>query len=156
MHRTLPVWHHSSIHPFVLQVACHRFYPKSVVKNWNSKFITVSGSRLACGSTKDKTMSRAFGHDVADGDFDKSIPLEGCIPRAVAEHAGRKHVMAVAFPNFSFLPEEFFAFEDPAKRDACMQRLQVRACVAVRSLVPLEAAHVYRAAHCRARALLIC
>ena len=135
MHRTLPVWHHSSIHPLDLQVACHRFYPKSAVKNWNSKFITVSGSRLACGSTKDKTMSRAFGHGVADGDFDKSIPLEGCIPRAVAEHAGRKHVMAVAFPNFSFLPEEFFAFEDPAKRDACMQRLQVLACKAVRALL---------------------
>ena len=135
MHRTLPVWHHSAIHPLDLQVACHRFYPKSVVKNWNSKFITVSGSRLACGSTKDKTMSRAFGHGVADGDFDKSIPLEGCIPRAVAEHAGRKHVMAVAFPNFSFLPEEFFAFEDPAKRDACMQRLQVLACKAVRALL---------------------
>ena len=100
-------------------------------------------------------MSRAFGHGVADGDFDKSIPLEGCIPRAVAEHAGRKHVMAVAFPDDS-LPEEVFAFQDSATRDACMQRLQVRACVAVRSLVPLEAAHVYRAAHCRARALLIC
>ena len=135
MHRTLPVWHHSSIHPFDLQVACHRFYPKSVVKNWNSKFITVSGSRLACGSTREKTLSRAFGHGVADGDFDKSIPLEGCIPRAVAEHAGRKHVMAVAFPNFSFLPEEVFAFEDPAKRDACMQRLQVRACKAVRAFL---------------------
>ena len=135
MHRTLPVWHHSAIHPLDLQVACHRFYPKSVVKNWNSKFITVSGSRLACGSTREKTMSRAFGHGVADGDFDKSIPLEGCIPRAVAEHAGRKHVMAVAFPNFSFLPEEFFAFEDPAKRDACMQRLQVLACKAVRALL---------------------
>ena len=155
MHRTLPVWHHISIHPLDLQVACHRFYPKSAVKNWNSKFITVSGSRLACGSTKDKTMSRAFGHGVADGDFDKSIPLEGCIPRAVAEHAGRKHVMAVAFPDDS-LPEEVFAFQDSATRDACMQRLQVRACVAVRSLVPLEAAHVYRAAHCRVRALLIC
>ena len=135
MHRTLPVWHHSAIHPLDLQVACHRFYPKSVVKNWNSKFITVSGSRLACGSTREKTMSRAFGHGVADGDFDKSIPLEGCIPRAVAEHAGRKHVMAVAFPNFSFLPEEFFAFQDPAKRDACMQRLQVLACKAVRALL---------------------
>ena len=89
-------------------------------------------------------MSRAFGHGVADGDFDKSIPLEGCNPRAVAEHAGRKHVIAVAFPNYSFLPEEVFAFQDSATRDACMQRLQVRACVAMRAVL----------CHCRQRTFI--
>ena len=118
-------------HPNVLQVSCHRFYPKSLFKVWDSKFIVVSGSRLACGSTRDKTLSRAFGLDVLDGDLDKSLPLAGCIPRAIADHAGRRNVMVVAFPGNPFIPEQCFAFEESATRDAFMQRLQVRDHVAV-------------------------
>ena len=93
--------------------------------SWDSVFIAVGSSSFAFGSTREKAVARAEA-PTAD-DSDKVIPLQGCHPRAVAQHAGRAHVIAIAVPTaFKTIPEQCFAFENDITRDAFMQKLQVR------------------------------
>jgi hypothetical protein len=93
---------------------------------WDSTNLSIGKKLIGIGSTKDKTLMRALGLDVAAGDRKKSVSFANCIPRAVAEHAGRQYVMAVVFNDHS-IAEHFFAFENSAKRDLFMQLLVVRA-----------------------------
>jgi hypothetical protein len=82
--------------------------------------ITVSSSHIGISSSSDKAQARALGRDAAAVQDHKAIPLPGCTVRAVAEHDGRKHVMAIAAPALSQQPEKIFAFGDEATRDAFM------------------------------------
>jgi hypothetical protein len=56
----------------------------------------------------------------------KILPLHSCRATAVAELAGRSHVMAVEFPSATAVPKHHFVFEDRCLRDAFIQRVQVR------------------------------
>ncbi len=67
-------------------------------------FIAIGSHGFAYGSTAKKAFARAFGavweHSFSYGTMNKShkvSPLAVCHARAVAEHAGRSHVMAVTF-----------------------------------------------------------
>ena len=89
-------------------------------------FIAVGSSHIGFGSNSDKAQARALGRDAAAVQDHKAIPLPGCTVRAVAEHDGRKHAMAVAAPALSRQPEKIFAFRDEATRDVFMRAVQVR------------------------------
>jgi hypothetical protein len=126
----------SHINPFLLQIACQRYDSQARFKKWDAVFITIGGYHIGYGSTKDKALTRAFGQIDSEDDCNKTIGLGFCIPRTVAEHDGRKHVIAIAkTPHAAFLAgqsssplyEQFFSFEDTSARDAFMQRLQVAA-----------------------------
>lgn len=108
------------------QVSCHFYDPIARFKHWDSKHLSVGKSLIGIGSTKDKSLMRALGLDVAAGDRKKSVSFANCIPTAVVEHAGLQHVMAVVYNDHS-IDEQFFAFENSAKRDLFMQLLVVRA-----------------------------
>ena len=86
--------------------------------------IAVGSSHIGISSSRDKTVARALGRDAAAVQDHKAIPLPGCTVRAVAEHDGRKHAMAVAAPALS--RPKIFAFRDDAARDAFMRAVQVR------------------------------
>ena len=86
----------------------------------------MSSSHIGISSSSDKAQARALGRDAAAVQDHKAIPLPGCTVRAVAEHDGRKHAMAVAAPALSLQPEKIFAFRDEATRDAFMRAVQVR------------------------------
>ena len=87
-------------------------------------FIAVGSSHIGFGSSSDKALARALSRDTAAVQDHKAIPLPGCTVRAVAEHDGRKHAMAVTAPK---LPQpKIFAFRDDATRDAFMRAVQVR------------------------------
>ena len=88
--------------------------------------IAVGSSHIGFGSSSDKALARALGRDAAAVQDHKAIPLPGCTVRAVAEHDGRKHAMAVAAPALSGPTEKIFAFCDDATRDACMRAVQVK------------------------------
>ncbi len=110
------------------QVACQQFDPDAHFKSWDSVFIAISNKSIIIGSSRDKVLSGALGHSVAAEKARKIIPLAGCSVRAVLEHHGRKHVMAVATPPTSSasMHDSFFSFDDSAARDAFIERLQVR------------------------------
>jgi hypothetical protein len=109
-----------------LQVACHVHDPTARFKSWDAVFIAVGSRHIGFGSSRDKAVARAIGRDAAAVQDHKAIPLSGCTVRAVAEHDGRKHVMAVAAHALSRQPEKIFAFCDDATRDAFMRAVQVR------------------------------
>ena len=109
-----------------MQVSCHVHDPTARFKSWDAAFIAVGSSHIGISSSSDKAQARALGRDAAAVQDDKAIPLPGCTVRAVAEHDGRKHVMAVAAPTLSRQPEKIFAFRDEATRDAFMRAVQVR------------------------------
>ena len=94
--------------------ACHRHDPHGLgfrpFRSWNPVFIAIGSRGFAYGSTAEKAFARAFGavweqaysfHKLTGhSKMDKShkvSPLAVCHARAVAEHAGRSHVMAVTF-----------------------------------------------------------
>ncbi len=85
-------------------------------------FITLGIDRCAYGSSKSQASSRALGRGASADAALYSFTLAGCACRAVAEHAGRKHVMAITSPAFLGV-ERFFAFESSAQRDTFMLRL---------------------------------
>ena len=107
-----------------MQVACHVHDPTARFKSWDAAFIAVSSSHIGFGSSRDKALVRALGRDAAAVQDHKAIPLPGCTVRAVAEHDGRKHAMAVTAPALS--QPKIFAFRDDATRDAFMRAVQVR------------------------------
>ena len=108
-----------------MQVACHVHDPTARFKSWDAVFIAVGSSHIGFGSSSDKALARALSRDAA-AVHHKAIPLPGCTVRAVAEHDGRKHVVAVAAPALSPPTEKIFAFRDDATRDAFMRAVQVR------------------------------
>jgi hypothetical protein len=108
-----------------LQVACQVHDPTALFKSWDDVLIAAGSSFIGFGSSSDKTLSRALSRDAAAVQDNKAIPLPGCTVRAVAEHDGRKHAMAVAAPALSGLTEMIFAFRDDATRDTFMRAVQV-------------------------------
>ena len=107
-----------------MQVDCHVHDPTARFKSWDVVLISVGSSHIGFGSSSDKAQARALGRDAAAVQDHKAIPLPGCTVRAVAEHDGRKHAMAVTAPK---LPQpKIFAFRDDATRDAFMRAVQVR------------------------------
>ena len=92
--------------------------------SWDEVFIAVGSSHIGFGSSSDKALASALSRDAAAVQDHKAIPLRGCTVRAVAEHDGRKHAMAVAAPALS--RPKIFAFHDDATRDAFMRAVQVR------------------------------
>ena len=112
-----------------MQVSCHVHDPTARFKSWDAAFIAVGSSHIGISSSSDKAQARALGRDPAAVQHGKAIPLPGCTVKAVAEHDGRKHVMAVmavAAPALSRQPEKIFAFRDEATRDVFMRAVQVR------------------------------
>ena len=111
-----------------LQVDCHLFDPRAVFKRWDSVFIAVGHRTIGVGSSRDKAVARALRPSVAADEAHRAISLAGCGVKAVAEHAGRKHVMAVSAHRDSSgsAPEFIFAFHDSAARDAVILRVQVQ------------------------------
>jgi hypothetical protein len=109
-----------------LQVDCHVHDPTARFKSWDAAFIAVGSSHIGFSSSSDKAVARALGRDAAAVQDHKAIPLPGCTVRAVTEHDGRKHVMAVAAPTLSRQQEKIFAFHDGATRDAFMRAVRVR------------------------------
>ena len=107
-----------------MQVDCHVHDPTARFKSWDAVLIAVGSSHIGFGSSSDKAVARALGRDAAAVQDHKAIPLPGCTVRAVAEHDGRKHAMAVAAPALS--QPKIFAFRDDATRDAFMRAVQVR------------------------------
>ena len=87
-------------------------------------FIAVGSSHIGFGSSSDKALASALSRDAAAVQDHKAIPLPGCTVRAVAEHDGRKHAIAIAAPALS--RPKIFAFRDDATRDAFMRAVQVR------------------------------
>ncbi len=114
-----------------VQVPCQCYDPTARFKSWDSGFIAVGKSLIGFGSTKEKALLRALGLYVPSTSWlistrkYGSVPCTSCTLKSVAQHFGRQHVLAVAF--LSTIPEQFFAFEDSAKRDAFLQLLSVRA-----------------------------
>jgi hypothetical protein len=107
-----------------LQVACYRYDPKALFKKWDSGFVTISSSRVAHGSAKDKTLDRALGKS-----DDKNVMLiSGFFPRAVDEFAGRAHIIAIDYPSSPSVPVQYVSFEHPAMRDSFLHKLQVCIC----------------------------
>jgi chemotaxis protein histidine kinase CheA len=109
-------------HVFALQVTCQCYDPKALLKKWDSVFITIGIDRCAYGSSKSQALSRAVGRGASADAALNTLTLAGCACRAVAEHAGRKHVMAITSPECLGV-ERFFAFESSAQRDSFMLRL---------------------------------
>jgi hypothetical protein len=109
-----------------LQVSCHVHDPTARFKSWDAAFIAVGSSHIGISSSSDKAQARALGLDPAAVRHDKAIPLPGCTVKAVADHGGRKHVVAVASPALSRQPEKIFAFRDEAMRGTFMRAVQVR------------------------------
>jgi hypothetical protein len=111
-----------------LQVGCHLFDPRAVFKRWDSVFIAVGDRTIGVSSSRDKAVARALRSLVTADEAHKAISLAGCEVKAVAEHAGRKHVMAVSAHRDSSgsAPEFIFAFHDSAARDAVILRVQVQ------------------------------
>ena len=109
-------------HVFALQVTCQCYDPKALLKKWDSVFITIGIDRCAYGSSKSQALSRAVGRGASADAALNTFTLAGCACRAVPEHAGRKHVMAITSPAFLGV-ERFFAFESSAQRDSFMLRL---------------------------------
>jgi hypothetical protein len=111
-----------------LQVGCHLFDPRAVFKRWDSVFIAVGHRTIGVSSSRDKAVARALRPLVAADEAHKAISLAGCGVKAVTEHAGRKHVMAVSAHRDSSgsAPEFIFAFHDSAARDAVILRVQVQ------------------------------
>ena len=109
-------------HVFALQVTCQCYDPKALLKKWDSVFITIGIDRCAYDSSKSQALSRAVGRGASADAALNTFTLAGCACRAVAEHAGRKHVMAITSPAFLGV-ERFFAFESSAQRDSFMLRL---------------------------------
>jgi len=69
---------------------------------------------------------RAIEENLAADDASKCLKIEGCSPRAVDEHEGRRRVMEVSFaPAFS-IPACFFAFQTAEMRDDFMKELQAQ------------------------------
>ena len=100
---------------------CLHHDPRALIKSWDTVFVSLGSNRFAYGSTRSDALSRAA--DAAGNSSDCSTSFAGCTARAIAEHAGRMHVMAITFPFASGI-EHFFAFETSDARDAFMQRLQ--------------------------------
>jgi hypothetical protein len=110
------------------QVASRLFDPGARLKSWDSVFIGVGINCIGIGSSSDKALARALSHSVAADEAHTFISLADCSLKAVAEHAGRKHVMVVSVsPDPSGANRDFiFSFDDPATRDSLILRLQVR------------------------------
>ena len=120
---TQPAVHIQVVHMAAAKlVACHRYDPHARFKNWDSAFIAVSNRSVAFGSAAAKAFDRA--HSAEPDKVEHVTQLEGCCPRAVAAHAGRKHILAVSFSGPPAI-ERFFAFEDMRTRDSFMEKLQV-------------------------------
>jgi hypothetical protein len=111
-------------------VYCHRHDPDALIKSWDPVFVAIGSHNFAVASTVEKAFARAKSLQAMSptaGNIKKIMALEGCRPRAaVRDHAGRSNVMVVSFPSASFLPEQFFAFENSRMRDAFINKLQVR------------------------------
>ena len=86
------------------------------------KNVLASCSEDPSSSAAAKAFDRA--HSAEPDKVEHVTQLEGCCPRAVAAHAGRKHILAVSFSGPPAI-ERFFAFEDMRTRDSFMEKLQV-------------------------------
>lgn len=108
----------------------HPYDPNALIKSWDPVFVAIGSHNFALAGTGEKAFARAKGLQAKSQSAEniKNImPLEGCRPRAAfCNHAGRSNVMVVSFPSASFIPEQFFAFENSRMRDAFINKLQVR------------------------------
>jgi hypothetical protein len=107
-------------------VSCHVHDPAARFKSWDSVFIAIGRRSFAFASTVEKAFSRSQDARQTSSSARKTFALEGCRAAAVAELAGRNHIMAVEFPSAPARPKHHFAFGDQLMRDAFVQRLQVR------------------------------
>ena len=113
-----------------LQAECRRYDADAFFKNWDNVFLSLGSNRLAFGSSRDKAITRAGSQGIAvpPDDLGKVFRIDSCRFRAVDEHKGCSHVMAVEFPSMlSSSATEFFAFDDRATRDGFFLSLQVTA-----------------------------
>jgi hypothetical protein len=110
------------------QVACRLFDPDARFKSWDPVFIGVGSSCIGIDSSREKALAKALSHPAAGDEAHAFISLADCSLRAVAEHAGRRHIMVVSVSlsppvdNRDFM----FSFDDAATRDSLILRLQVR------------------------------
>jgi hypothetical protein len=106
-------------------VPCRLFDADARFKRWDSVFICLSSSAIGIGSSRHKAQTRARCHASADGSR-RTILISGCFIRAIAEHGGRSHVMAVTVPRTGSSPEVIcFSFDNCTTRDSFIDRLQV-------------------------------
>jgi hypothetical protein len=87
--------------------------------------VTVGVSRFGHGNTREQAVSRALGRFVpGQVEGGNGTAVADCKYRVVAEHAGRKHVLAISFAPFHTI-EQFFAFESALILNAFVEQLQV-------------------------------
>jgi hypothetical protein len=113
-----------------LQVECRLFDPKALFMSWDSAFIAVGSKTIGIAKNRDKALVGTLSHVVAVAEVEEriSIPLAVCEVRAVPEHAGRKHVMAVSVSSTSSVaaPVCICSFDNSATRDEFIGKVQVR------------------------------